>query len=93
MRMRSRCLVSSFSIVLTVFGVLAGTVMVVSYGLESKGAFWVAAFAVGCLGAALYGALTGAWVFVVLELVWAGLATRRFTLLRADQASTATGLH
>jgi uncharacterized membrane protein YeaQ/YmgE (transglycosylase-associated protein family) len=69
---------------LTVFGVVAGTVMVVSYGLESRGAGWVAAFAVGCLGAAVYGALTGAWVFVVLELVWAGLAVRRFTLLQAN---------
>ena len=58
--------------------------MVVSYGLESRGAGWVAAFAVGCLGAAVYGALTGEWVFVVLELVWAGLAGRRFTLLQAN---------
>ncbi len=70
---------------LTVFGVVAGTVMVVSYGSESRGAGWVAAFAVGCLGAAAYGALTGAWVFVVPEFVWAGLAVRRFTLLQANQ--------
>ncbi len=84
--MRSCCFVSTGNTMLTVFGVVAGTVMVVSYGLESRGVGWVAAFAVGCLGAAVYGALTGAWVFVVLELVWAGPAVRRFTLLQANQA-------
>lgn len=83
--MRSCGFVSPCNTMLTVFGVVAGTIMVVSYGLESRGAVWVAAFAVGCLGAAVYGALTGAWVFVVLELVWAGLAARRFTLLQANQ--------
>ncbi len=83
--MRSCGFVSTCNTMLTAFGVVAGTVMVVSYGLESRGAGWVAAFAVGCLGAAVYGGLTGAWVFVVLELVWAGLAVRRFTLLQANQ--------
>ena len=68
---------------LTAFGVVAALVMVVSYGLEWRGAIWVAAFAVGCIAAAIYAVLTGAWVFVALELIWAGLATRRFTLLRA----------
>lgn len=68
---------------LTILGLIAGVVMVVSYGLEARGRIWVAAFAVGCVGAATYGALTGAWLFVVLELIWAGLATRRFTTLTA----------
>ena len=46
----------------------------------------VATFAVGCIAAAIYAVLTGAWVFVALELIWAGLAIRRFALLRADLA-------
>ena len=84
--MRSCGFVSECNVMLTAFGVAAGTVMVVSYGLESRGAVWVATFAGGCLAAAAYGVLTGAWVFVVLELVWAGLAARRFILLRVDRA-------
>jgi hypothetical protein len=36
-------------------------------------------FAIGCAATALYGALTGAWLFVVLEVIWAGVALRRFT--------------
>ena len=71
---------------LTAFGVVAAVVMVVSYGLEWRGPLWVATFAVGCVGAAVYAVLTGAWVFVALELVWAGLATRRFALLRAGSS-------
>ena len=71
---------------LTAFGVLAATIMVVSYGLESKGPICVAVFASASVATAVYGALTGAWVFVVLELVWAGLAAHRFALLRANPA-------
>lgn len=85
MRLRVRSQVSKVRNMLTVLGLVAGLVMVVSYGLETRGRVWVAAFAVGCVGAAIYGALTGAWLFVVLELIWAGLATRRFTVLRAEQ--------
>ena len=68
--------------VLTAFGVVAALVMVVSYGLEWRGAIWVATFAVGCSSGGHLCRVDGAWVFVALELIWAGLATRRFTLLR-----------
>lgn len=82
MRLQSCSKLPESYAMLTVFGVLAGVVMVVSYGLEPRGRRWVALFAVGCVGAATYGALTGAWLFVVLELVWAGIATHRFTTLK-----------
>lgn len=63
---------------LTAFGVGSASVMVVSYGLEAKSRWWVAVFATACLTTALYGALTGAWIFAVVETVWAAIAARRF---------------
>lgn len=66
-------------LVLTAFGVVAAATMVGAYALESRGAVWVLVFAVGCAATAVYGALTGAWLFVVLETVWAAIAVRRFS--------------
>ncbi|HZJ27542.1 MAG TPA: hypothetical protein VFF40_11135 [Acidimicrobiia bacterium] len=71
---------------ITAFGVVAATTMVVAYGLEARATFWIAIFAVGCLATAIYGVLTGAWIFVALESVWAGLALHRFDRARAEQA-------
>ncbi len=65
-------------LVLTAFGVLAAVTMVTSYALESRAVAWIAVFAVGCAATAVYGALTGAWIFVVLESVWAAIAIHRF---------------
>jgi hypothetical protein len=48
-------------------------------GWRRGGRVWVLVFAIGCAATALYGALTGAWLFVVLEVIWAGVALRRFT--------------
>jgi hypothetical protein len=35
-------------------------------------------FAVGCLLSSSYGFLSGAWPFGVVELIWAGVAVRRY---------------
>ncbi|MFV1990033.1 MAG: hypothetical protein ACC652_04765 [Acidimicrobiales bacterium] len=69
---------------LTAFGVIAATVLVVSYALESRGSNWIAVFAGGCAATAFYGVLTGAWIFVVLESVWAVIALRRFQVARRN---------
>ena len=63
---------------LTAFGVVAAATMVGAYALEDRGPRWIAVFAAGCAATAVYGALTGAWIFVVLESVWAVVATVRF---------------
>ena len=63
---------------ITGFGVVAATTMVVAYGLESRGPRWIAVFAGGCLATAAYGVVTGAWIFAVLESVWAVVAIGRF---------------
>jgi hypothetical protein len=70
---------------LTVFGVVALTFMMVMYALERRHRGFVAAFAVGCLLSSGYGFLSGAWPFGVVELVWTGVALRRFWGVGAKQ--------
>ena len=67
--------------VVTVYGVLAVSFMMLMYALESRGRRFVLAFAVGCLLSSLYGFLSGAWPFGVVELVWCGIALRRYRKL------------
>ena len=67
----------------TVYGVCAVTFMMAMYALERRGRGFVLAFACGCLLSSVYGFLSGAWPFGVVELVWAGVAVRRYQA--ADQ--------
>jgi hypothetical protein len=64
--------------VVTVFGVLSLTFMMAMYALERRGPGFVLAFAVGCLLSSLYGFVSGAWPFGVVELIWAAVAVRRW---------------
>jgi hypothetical protein len=64
--------------VLTAFGVVALTFMMAMYGLERRHPRYVLAFAVGCALSSVYGFLSGAWPFGVVEAVWAGIALRRY---------------
>ena len=72
----------------TLYGVCAVTFMMVMYALERRGRGFVLAFAVGCLASSLYGFLSGAWPFGVVELIWAGIAIQRW---RASPADLRTG--
>ena len=78
--------------ILTAFGAIAVSVMLVSYALESRSTSWVFVFAVGCAASSLYGALAGTWPFAVVEGVWAVIALRRWSARRraktAAQQST-----
>ena len=62
----------------TVYGVCAVTFMMVMYALERRGRRFVLGFALGCLLSSLYGFLSGAWPFGVVELIWSGVAVRRY---------------
>jgi hypothetical protein len=77
--------------VITVFGVIALTFMMVMYALERRHASFVLAFAVGCLLSSVYGFLSGAWPFGVVELVWTGVAARRYIEASAQRSGTARG--
>jgi len=64
--------------VVTVFGVFALTFMMTMYSLERRGPSFVLAFAFGCLLSGVYGFLALAWPFGVIEVIWAGVAVRRW---------------
>jgi hypothetical protein len=63
----------------TAFGVAALTFMMLMYALERRNVRFVLAFALGCLLSSAYGFLAGTWPFGVVELIWAGIAVRRYT--------------
>jgi hypothetical protein len=63
---------------ITIFGVIALTFMMVMYALERRHPSFVLAFALGCLLSSAYGFMSGAWPFGVVELVWTGVAARRY---------------
>jgi hypothetical protein len=62
----------------TAFGVAALPFMMLMYALEQRDERFVLAFALGCLFSSAYGFLAGAWPFGVVELIWAGIAVRRY---------------
>jgi hypothetical protein len=74
---------------LTLYGACAVTFMMLMYALESRGAAFILAFAVGCVLSSSYGFLSGAWPFGVVELIWSGIAVRRWLQVRADPGADA----
>jgi hypothetical protein len=63
---------------LTSFGLLAVSLMLVFYALEDQSAWFVLAFAGSCMLASSYGFLQGAWPFGVVESIWACVAVARW---------------
>jgi hypothetical protein len=63
---------------LTAFGVAALSFMMLMYALEARGRTFVLAFAVGCALSSVYGFISGAWPFGVVEAIWTAIALRRF---------------
>jgi hypothetical protein len=67
----------------TLYGVAALTFMMAMYALEGRGRRFVLLFALGCVLSSAYGFLSGAWPFGVVELIWSGIALRRYRELAA----------
>lgn len=65
----------------TIYGVVALTFMMVMYALERRRSVYVAGFAVGCVLSSIYGFLSGAWPFGIVELIWSAVALRRYRLV------------
>ena len=61
-----------------IYGAVAVSAMVICYALEDRGAGYVLAFAGACLASSSYGLLIRSWPFAVVELIWAGIALRRW---------------
>jgi hypothetical protein len=68
----------------TLFGLGALTFMMVMYALEERGRVVVIGFAAGCVLAGAYGLMIGAWPFAAVELIWAGVAVRRYRRRRSS---------
>ena len=63
---------------LTLFGLVAVTLMLVFYALEDRHASFVLAFAGACAMGSVYGFLQGAWPFGLVEAVWTLIALKRW---------------
>jgi hypothetical protein len=64
--------------VVTIYGVCALSFMMAMYALEPRGRRFILGFACGCLLSSTYGFLSGAWPFGLVELIWTGVAIRRY---------------
>jgi hypothetical protein len=69
---------------LTAYGVAAVTAMLVTYALEDRSPWYTLAFAAACAAGSLYGFLQGAWPFRLVEMVWTGVAVRKWSQRRAN---------
>jgi len=63
---------------LTLFGLFAVTMMLVTYALESRSPWFILAFAISCLLGSAYGSLQGAWPFGMMEAIWSVVALCRW---------------
>jgi hypothetical protein len=70
------------------FGLFAVTAMLVTYALEARSHWFILAFAVSCALGSIYGFLQGAWPFGLVEAIWAGVAVRRWYLVRRASAQS-----
>jgi hypothetical protein len=59
---------------LTAFGLLAVTLMLVTYALEERSRWATLGFAFACALGSIYGFLQGAWPFGIVEAIWAMVA-------------------
>jgi len=69
---------------LTLFGLFAVTVMLVTDALESRSYWFILAFAAACVLGSIYGFLQGAWPFGLVEAIWAIVAMRRWFLKKQE---------
>ena len=76
---------------LTAFGALSVAAMLIFYALEERSPWFVLAFAAACLASSVYGFLQGAWPFGVVELIWSGVALRRWRRRHGANPRTAAG--
>jgi hypothetical protein len=63
---------------LTVFGLISVSAMLICYALEERSPWFVLAFAGACGLASAYGFLAGTWPFGLVEAIWAIVAVGRW---------------
>ncbi|WP_291520664.1 hypothetical protein [Acidithiobacillus sp.] len=67
---------------LTTYGATIVTLMMLFYAFESRSHWFTLAFAVACLGSAVYGFLAGTWPFGIVESIWSLVALRKWQGVR-----------
>jgi hypothetical protein len=75
---------------LTAFGLVAVSLMLVFYALESRSPWFILGFAGACALGSAYGFLQGAWPFGVVEAIWSLVALRRWMVAVAARAQPRT---
>lgn len=73
---------------LDLFGFVSASLMLIFYALEHRAPAYVLAFAVTCLTSGVYGFLQGAWPLGCVEVIWTGVALRRWWTLRPRQTAS-----
>ncbi|MDR3640966.1 MAG: hypothetical protein P4L39_06555 [Humidesulfovibrio sp.] len=63
---------------LTLFGLVAVSLMLLFYALEDKSPWFVLGFAGSCVLGSAYGFMQGAWPFGLVEGVWSLVAANRW---------------
>jgi len=63
---------------LTLFGLVAVSLMLFFYCLEHRDRVYILGFAGACMLGSAYGFLQGAWPFGLVEGIWALVALRRW---------------
>jgi hypothetical protein len=63
---------------LTLYGLVAVSLMLVFYAFEETSPWCILGFAVACAMGSIYGFLQGAWPFGMVEGVWTFIALRRW---------------
>jgi len=72
---------------LILYGLFAVSVMVALYALENRHHLFTLGFAGACGLASVYGFLSGAWPFGVVEAVWAVIALVRWRKRLSPEAA------
>jgi hypothetical protein len=63
---------------LSMFGLVAVTLMLAFYALKERSHWFILAFSGSCLLASAYGFLQGVWPFGMVEAVWSVVALHRW---------------
>ena len=71
---------------LTLFGSIAVTIMVLSYWLEPRSKWFVLVFAAGSAATAVYSGLAEVYPITAVEAVWTLIAVQRFLRRRGKEA-------
>ncbi len=72
---------------ITLFGSVAVTVMMLSYWLEPRSKWFVLSFALGCTATSIYSVMVAAYPITIVEAIWAVIALRRFSRRRQQEAT------